>query len=109
MVRTDDEKRVLEVRLRLPDGSPPAEDRTYSVGLSSYIASSYAFDHKDPGRSLQIDGRRRPARLSRRRRRPRRLHPRPGPGARGEGPRRRARIDRRGGPRWPSSTSAIRR
>jgi 5'-nucleotidase/UDP-sugar diphosphatase len=53
VVRTDDEKRVLDVQLRLPDGSPLAEDRTYSVGLSSYIASSYAFDHKDPGRSLQ--------------------------------------------------------
>ena len=52
-VRTDAEKRVREVRLRLPDGSPLAEDRTYSVGLSSYIASSYAFSHKDPGRSLQ--------------------------------------------------------
>ncbi len=34
-------------------GRPLPEDRTYSVGLSSYIASSYAFDHKDPGRSLQ--------------------------------------------------------
>lgn len=53
VVRTDEGKRVLEVRLRLPDGGPLAEDRTYSVGLSSYIASSYAFDHKDPGRSLQ--------------------------------------------------------
>jgi len=52
-VRTDAEKRVREVRLRLPDGSPLAEDRTYSVGLSSYIGSSYAFNHKDPGRSLQ--------------------------------------------------------
>jgi 2',3'-cyclic-nucleotide 2'-phosphodiesterase (5'-nucleotidase family) len=53
VVRTDAEKRVLDVRLRLPDGTPLAEDRTYSVGLSSYIGSSYAFSHKDPGRSLQ--------------------------------------------------------
>jgi len=52
-VRTDTEKRVREIRLRLPDGSPLAEDRTYSVGLSSYIGSSYTFSHKDPGRSLQ--------------------------------------------------------
>ena len=52
-VRTDAEKRVLEVRLRLPDGTPLAADRTYSVGLSSYIASSYMFSHRDPGRSLQ--------------------------------------------------------
>ena len=30
-----------------------AEDRTYKVGVSSYVASSYDFAHKDPGRSLQ--------------------------------------------------------
>jgi 5'-nucleotidase/UDP-sugar diphosphatase len=52
-VRTDADLRVKEIRLRRPDGAPLAEDRTYTVGLSSYIASSYAFSHKDPGRSLQ--------------------------------------------------------
>jgi 5'-nucleotidase/UDP-sugar diphosphatase len=45
--------KVREVLLRDPDGRPLAEDRTYTVGLSSYIASAYAFSHKDPGRSLQ--------------------------------------------------------
>ncbi|MBM3293091.1 MAG: bifunctional metallophosphatase/5'-nucleotidase [Candidatus Aminicenantes bacterium] len=52
-VRTDEANRVGEIRLRLPDGSPPAEDRTYKVGINSYIASAYRFAHQDPGRSLQ--------------------------------------------------------
>jgi len=53
LVRADGEGRVLEVKLSNPDGSPMAEDGTYKVGLSSYIAVSYNFDHRDPGRSLQ--------------------------------------------------------
>lgn len=52
-VVTDADRRVREIRLSRPDGAPLPEDRTYAVGLSSYIASSYAFSHKDPGRSLQ--------------------------------------------------------
>jgi 5'-nucleotidase / UDP-sugar diphosphatase len=54
VVRTDGTPpRVREILLRRPDGSPLPEDRTYKVGLSSYIASSYSFAHQDPGRSLQ--------------------------------------------------------
>ncbi|MBP1661131.1 MAG: 5'-nucleotidase/2',3'-cyclic phosphodiesterase-like hydrolase, partial [Candidatus Aminicenantes bacterium] len=52
-VLTDADRRILEIRLSLPDGTPLPENGTYTVGLSSYIASSYAFSHKDPGRSLQ--------------------------------------------------------
>ena len=52
-VLTDATQRVKEIRLRRLDGTPLSEDRTVTVGLSSYIASSYAFSHKDPGRSLQ--------------------------------------------------------
>ncbi|MCX6559182.1 MAG: 5'-nucleotidase C-terminal domain-containing protein [Candidatus Aminicenantes bacterium] len=53
VVRTDATPRVREILLRLPDGTPLPEDRTYKVGLSSYIASSTSFTHQDPGRSLQ--------------------------------------------------------
>ncbi len=52
-VRADADKKVREIALRGPDGAPFDEGRTYAVGLSSYIATSYAFVHKDPGRSLQ--------------------------------------------------------
>jgi 2',3'-cyclic-nucleotide 2'-phosphodiesterase (5'-nucleotidase family) len=53
VVRTDGTPRVREILLRLPGGAPLPEDRTYKVGLSSYIASSYSFAHQDPGHSLQ--------------------------------------------------------
>ena len=53
LVREDGAQQIRDIELLLPDGSSLAEDRTYKVGLSSYIASSYRFDHKDPGRSLQ--------------------------------------------------------
>jgi 5'-nucleotidase/UDP-sugar diphosphatase len=51
-VRTDGERRILEILLRGLDGRPLPEDRTYKVGVSSYVASSYKFDHRDPGRAL---------------------------------------------------------
>jgi 2',3'-cyclic-nucleotide 2'-phosphodiesterase (5'-nucleotidase family) len=53
VVLTDNAKKIKEIKLRNPDGSPLTEGRTYQVGLSSYIVSSYGFEHKDPGRSLQ--------------------------------------------------------
>jgi 2',3'-cyclic-nucleotide 2'-phosphodiesterase (5'-nucleotidase family) len=53
VVRVDGAKQVKDIKLAHMDGSPLAEDRTYTVGLSSYIASSYKFAHQDPGRSLQ--------------------------------------------------------
>lgn len=51
-IRTDSELRILGIDLRGPDGRPLAEDRDYKVGVSSYVASSYRFAHRDPGRSL---------------------------------------------------------
>jgi 2',3'-cyclic-nucleotide 2'-phosphodiesterase (5'-nucleotidase family) len=51
-VRTDGERRILEILLRGPDGRPLPEDRAYKVGVSSYVASSYVFAHQDPGRAL---------------------------------------------------------
>jgi 5'-nucleotidase/UDP-sugar diphosphatase len=53
LVRVDASNLVREVVLRTPDGDSLPEDRTYRVGMSSYVASSYGFVHKDPGRSLQ--------------------------------------------------------
>jgi len=52
LVRTDDQLRIKEVLLRRPDGSPLPEDVVFKVGVSSYVASSYNFAHKDPGRAL---------------------------------------------------------
>ncbi len=52
VVRTDGERHIREILLRQLDGSPLPEDRTYRVGVSSYVASSYIFNHKDPGRAL---------------------------------------------------------
>jgi 2',3'-cyclic-nucleotide 2'-phosphodiesterase (5'-nucleotidase family) len=53
IVRIDSARQVKDIQLSNPDGSPLAEGRTYKVGVSSYIASSYKFAHQDPGRSLQ--------------------------------------------------------
>ncbi len=53
IVRADSTQKITEIKLSNPDRSPLAEDRTYKVGLSSYIASAYSFVHQDPGRSLQ--------------------------------------------------------
>lgn len=44
----------IGVDLYLPDGSVPDENRVFNVGVSSYVASSYTFDHKDEGSSLFI-------------------------------------------------------
>ena len=51
-VRTENDLRIREILLRGPDGQPLPEGRTYRVGVSSYVASSYNFPHKDPGRAL---------------------------------------------------------
>ena len=54
IVRENGTQQIQEIELLGPNGSPLPEDRTYKVGLSSYIASSYRFEHKDPGRTLGI-------------------------------------------------------
>ena len=49
IVRTDGERQIREILLRAPGRvAPLPEDRTYKVGLSSYIASSYDFAHRTP-------------------------------------------------------------
>jgi 2',3'-cyclic-nucleotide 2'-phosphodiesterase (5'-nucleotidase family) len=51
-VRVGADRAIREILLRGPDGAPLPEDRTFKVGVSSYVASSYDFTHKDPGRGL---------------------------------------------------------
>lgn len=51
-VRTDAELNILAIDLRAPDGRPLDEERDFRVGLSSYVASSYVFRRRDPGRAL---------------------------------------------------------
>ena len=52
VVRTT-EYEVKEVELRDAAGKFLDEAATYKVGMNNYIASSYKFVHKDPGKSLQ--------------------------------------------------------
>jgi len=54
LVRVGADKKVKNVDLRGADGRPLAEDRTYRVALSSFVASAYGFEHKDPGRALGL-------------------------------------------------------
>lgn len=51
-INQDDE--VQEVVLRDNQGNEPEPGATYKVGLNSYIASSYQFDHSDEGKSLYV-------------------------------------------------------
>lgn len=51
-VLTDTAGKGLDVEILLSDGSVPDEGKAYATGISSYIASSYQFDHNDEGTSL---------------------------------------------------------
>lgn len=51
-VITNNEGFATDVILILPDGSTPEGSKIFQTGLSSYIASSYTFDHADEGVSL---------------------------------------------------------
>jgi 2',3'-cyclic-nucleotide 2'-phosphodiesterase (5'-nucleotidase family) len=53
-VITNNEGLATDVLITLPDGSNPEDSRIFQTGLSSYIASSYTFDHADEGTSLYI-------------------------------------------------------
>jgi len=52
-VRMTEKNRVEAIDLLDLIGQQWPEDQSLRVGLNSYIASSYRFDHADPGRSLQ--------------------------------------------------------
>lgn len=46
--------KVKKVILKLDSGKKIKKDKLYNVGINSYIASSYIFDHKDSGRSIYL-------------------------------------------------------
>ncbi|MBN1939771.1 MAG: bifunctional metallophosphatase/5'-nucleotidase [Candidatus Aminicenantes bacterium] len=52
LVKADARGRVKDVILTSPDGGSFDEGRSFKVGVSSYIASAYAFEHRDAGRAL---------------------------------------------------------
>ncbi len=52
VVSVEKDRGISGILLKKPDGRPLPEDGRYKVGVSSYVASSYDFDHQDPGRSL---------------------------------------------------------
>jgi len=54
MIVIDSQGTARSVKLMLPDGTACDDNRVFATGLSSYIASSYEFDHSDPGKSLYI-------------------------------------------------------
>lgn len=46
--------KVKNVEIRDRKGNLLNENRKYKVGMNDYIASSYKFDHTDPGKSLMV-------------------------------------------------------
>jgi 2',3'-cyclic-nucleotide 2'-phosphodiesterase (5'-nucleotidase family) len=53
-ILTNQDQNCTDVEMTDISGHPLASDKTYSVGLNSYIAASYTFLHKDPGTSTAI-------------------------------------------------------
>lgn len=51
-VTTDAENKVTGVEMKDLAGKPLDPARDYSVGLSTYVAVTYKFDHRDPGLTL---------------------------------------------------------
>lgn len=50
----DENKKATDVTIKLDSGKKLKKNKQYNVGINSYIASSYKFDHKDQGKSLYI-------------------------------------------------------
>lgn len=46
------DNKVKDVVMKLDNGKKVKKSGVYNVAMNSYIASSYKFDHKDPGQSL---------------------------------------------------------
>jgi 5'-nucleotidase/UDP-sugar diphosphatase len=46
--------RVKSIRLQDREGRLLDENKTYRVGMNSYIAATYTFNHRDPGKSLTV-------------------------------------------------------
>lgn len=53
-LRINQADEVQELVLRDNRGNELRSDATYKVGLNSYIATSYSFDHTDEGKSLYV-------------------------------------------------------
>jgi 5'-nucleotidase / UDP-sugar diphosphatase len=51
---TDENKKAKDVTIKLGSGKKLKKNKHYNVGINSYIASSYKFDHRDPGKSLYM-------------------------------------------------------
>ncbi|HLN52198.1 MAG TPA: bifunctional UDP-sugar hydrolase/5'-nucleotidase [Lentimicrobium sp.] len=51
-ILSDKEGTALDVQMKTTKGGKIRKNKSYNVGINSYIASSYKFNHKDPGRSL---------------------------------------------------------
>ena len=49
---TDSTHQCLSVEMRDPAGNALDESKVYKVGMNSYMAASYHFDHKDAGSTL---------------------------------------------------------
>lgn len=50
----DSQNKAKDIIIKLANGKKLRKGKVYNVGINSYIASSYKFDHKDPGRSLYV-------------------------------------------------------
>ena len=50
----DKNKNLQKIEIKDKEGSPLHHDSTYTVGLNSYITSSYNFKHQDKGKSLYV-------------------------------------------------------
>lgn len=51
-ISTTADKKIRDIEVKLSSGKKLKDSKRYKVGMNSYIASSYKFDHKDNGRSL---------------------------------------------------------
>jgi 5'-nucleotidase/UDP-sugar diphosphatase len=54
LVTTSLGHKVKEIRLQDREGRLLDENKTYKVGMNSYIAATYTFNHRDPGKSLMV-------------------------------------------------------
>ncbi len=51
---TDLQGKAVELKMKTSNGTKLRNNKKYTVGMNSYIASSYKFQHKDPGKSLFV-------------------------------------------------------
>jgi 5'-nucleotidase/UDP-sugar diphosphatase len=51
---TDGSGTCTDVEMLDMSGNPLVADKDYTVGVNSYVATSYTFDHRDPGRPTYV-------------------------------------------------------